>query len=135
MDTIDPGHSTLAEHDYGPLTIRARRVWTPRHDSLTLIAYHGEQLVATVIATHNGQRLSARIHQLYLAGLLFTRHGDWDFIARTRTRTRTGDQQRRLTLTASRAHGWRLHLTGEDTTVWPTLDAAAAHIAAYPPTA
>jgi hypothetical protein len=80
MDSIDPGTTLLAEHDYGPLTIRARRVYTLQQDTLTLIAYHGDQLAATVIASNNGHRVTARIHQILIAGVLFKRSGDWGFV-------------------------------------------------------
>lgn len=59
MDAIDPGTTMLADHGYGHITIRARRVYTPTQDTLTLIAYHGDQLVATVIASNNGHRVTA----------------------------------------------------------------------------
>jgi len=132
MDATDPGATVIADHPYGPtITLRARRVYSPQHDSLTLIAYHGEQLVAAVIATHTGARLTARIHQMRVAGMLFTRHSDWSFLGRPRI----AGQRRRFLLTASRPHGWTLDANGEQpTTTWPTLAAAADHITtSYPP--
>lgn len=97
MDAIDPGTTVLAAHDYGPVTIRARRAYTPERDALTLIAYHDDELVATVIASNNGYRVSARIHQFAVSGVLFKRHGDWGFVGIGRIEGR----RRRIVLTAS----------------------------------
>lgn len=131
MDAIDPGTSVLSAHDYRPLTIRARRVYTLEHDTLTLIAYHGNQLAATVIASNNGHRVTARIHQILVAGLLFKRSGDWGFVGIGRV----GGRRRRFELTTNRAHNWRVDVNGEQPTEWPSLDAAAAHITdTYAPT-
>ncbi|CQD24276.1 hypothetical protein BN1232_06137 [Mycobacterium lentiflavum] len=127
MDSIDPGTSVLSAHDYGPLTIRARRVYTLEQDTLTLIAYHGHQLVATIIVSNNGERVTARIHQILFAGVLFKRSGDWGFVGIGR--------RRRFGLTANPDHRWRVDINGEQPTIWPSLDAAATHIAdTYSPT-
>lgn len=125
MDAIDPGTTVLAAHDYGPITIRARRAYTPERDALTLIAYHDDELVATVIASNNGHRVSARIHQFAVSGVLFKRHGDWGFVGIGRIDGR----RRRIGLTALRGHGWRVEVSGEEATMWPSLDVAASHIA------
>jgi hypothetical protein len=131
MDSIDPGTTVLTAHDYGPLTIRARRVYTLEHDTLTLIAYHGDQLAATIIASNNGQRVTARIHQILIAGVLFKRSSDWGFVGIARVAGR----RRRFGLTANPDHRWRVDINGEQPTIWPSLDAAAAHIAeTYAPT-
>ena len=131
MDSIDPGTTLLTAHDYGPLTIRARRVYSLQQDTLTLIAYHGDQLAATVIASNNGHRVTARIHQILIAGMLFKRSGHWGFIGIGRVAGR----RRRFGLTANRDHNWRVDINGEQPTIWPSLDAAAAHITdTYAPT-
>ncbi|KMO69836.1 hypothetical protein [Mycolicibacterium chlorophenolicum] len=124
MDAVDPGATLLADHDYGPITIRARRVYTPTQDTLTLIAYHEHQLVATIIASNNGHRVTARIHQIFVAGVLFKRHGDWGFVGIGRVDGR----RRRFGLTANRNHGWRVDVNGEEPTLWSSLDDAATHI-------
>jgi hypothetical protein len=127
MDTVDPGMTSLAGHDYAPVTVRVRRIYSPRQDSLTLIAYHGREVVATVIAARMGQRLIARIHQIRVAGMLFTRHSAWGFVT---TATIAG-RARRLTLTGSFAGQWRLEITGEAPADFADLDAAAAHLTGY----
>lgn len=131
MDAVEPGATVLAEHGYGPVTIRTRRVYTPERDTLTLIAMHGEDLAASVIATTKGSRVSARLHQMRFADLLFTRHGDWGFVAIGRVEGR----RRRFELTATRERTWQVQVNGEDPTVWPSLAAAAEHISTtYSPT-
>ena len=131
MDSIDPGTTVLTAHDYDPLTIRARRVYTLEQDTLTLIAYHGNQLAATVIAANNRHRVTARIHQILIAGVLFKRSGDWGFVGIGRVAGR----RRRFGLTANRRHNWRVDVNGEQPTIWPSLDAAACHITdTYAPT-
>lgn len=131
MDAVDPGTTMLAEHPYGPVTIRTRRVYTPTQDTLTLIAYHDDQLVATVIASNNGRRVTARIHQMSVAGVLFKRHGDWGFVGIGNV----AGHRRRFGLTANRNQSWRLNVNGEEPTAWSSLDDAAAHITTtYAPT-
>lgn len=131
MDAVEPGDTVLVAHDYGPVTIRTRRVYTPERDSLTLIATQGDDLAASVIATTKGSRVSARIHQMRLAELLFTRHGDWGFVAIGRVKGR----RRRFELTATRDRTWQVQVNGEDPTAWPSLTAAAEHITTtYAPT-
>ena len=131
MDSIDPGTTLLAEHDYGPLTIRTRRAYSLQQDTLTLIAYHGHQLAATVIASNTGHRVTARIHQILIAGVLFKRHGDWGFVGIGRVAGR----RRRFGLTANRGRRWRVDVNGEEPTMWPSLDDAAVHITdTYAPT-
>jgi hypothetical protein len=131
MDAVEPGATVLAEHGYGPVTIRTRRVYTPERDTLTLIAMHGEDLAASVIATTKGSRVSARLHQMRFAGLLFTRHGDWGFVAIGRVEGR----RRRFELTATRERTWQVQVNGENPTVWPSLAAAGEHInTTYSPT-
>ena len=131
MDAVEPGATVLADHDYGPVTIRTRRVYTPERDTLTLIAMHGDDLAASVIATTKGSRISARIHQMRFAELLFTRHGDWGFVAIGRVEGRRG----RFELTATRNRAWQVLVNGEDPTAWPSLTAAAEHITTtYAPT-
>ena len=125
MDAVDPGDTELTNHHYGPVTIRTRRVYTPDRDTLTLFASHGDDLAASVIATTKGSRVVARIHQMRLAELLFTRHSDWGFVALGRVEGR----RRRFELTATRAHTWRVQVNGDDPTEWPTLADAAHHIA------
>jgi hypothetical protein len=124
MDAVEPGATVLTDHTYGPVTIRTRRVYTPERDSLTLIAMHGDDLAASVIATTKGSRVSARIHQMRLAELLFTRHGGWGFVAIGRVEGR----RRRFELTATRDRAWQVQVNSEDPTVWPSLTAAAEHI-------
>jgi hypothetical protein len=126
MDAVDPGTTTLPDHEYGPVAIRTRRFYRPQQDTLTLIAYHGEQLAATVIATNNGQRVTARVHEMRAAGILFRRHGDWGFIGTGRV----DGVRRRFELTATRDHRWRVDVNGEDPTTWPTVTAAVEHITA-----
>jgi hypothetical protein len=131
MDSIDPGTHAVTDHDYGPITLRARRVYTPQLDTLTLIAYHGDLLVATVLVANNGSRITARIHQMCLGGVLFTRHGDWGFVGIGRV----AGHRRRFTLTTNRDHTWRIEVNAEHPTTWPNLDAAAHHISdTYAPT-
>jgi len=131
MDSIDPGTRAVTDHDYGPITLRARRVYTPQQDTLTLIAYHGDQLVATVLAANNGDRITARIHQMWLGGVLFTRHGAWEFVGIARV----AGQRRRFTLTTTRNHAWRVEVNGDHPTTWPSIAAAAHHITdTYAPT-
>jgi hypothetical protein len=131
MDAVEPGDTVLTDHTYGPVTIRTRRVYTPERDSLTLIAMHDDDVAASVIATRKGSRVSARIHQMRLAGLLFTRHGDWGFVAIGRVEGR----RRRFELTATRDRAWQVQVNGEDPTVWPSPTAAAEHITTtYSPT-
>jgi len=131
MDAVDPGATRLTNHDYGHLTIKTRRVYTPERDTLTLIAYRGEDLAATVLAVNTGARVTARIHQLNIAGIVFTRRGNWGFTGIGRVDGR----RRRFTLTYHRTLGWRVEVNRDEPTTWPTLDAAAEHIAAtYNPT-
>ena len=130
LDDIDPGDTTLADHRYGPITVRTRRVYSPRQDSLTLIAYQAGQIAATVIAINDGHRVTARIHQIAVAGVLFTRHSTWGFLGRAQV----NGQARRFTLTASRTQSWRVEVNGDEPSLWPSLDHVAAHIAtAYHP--
>jgi hypothetical protein len=124
MDSIDPGTTALATDSYRPMAIRTRRVYNPQQDSLTLIAYHGDQIAATIIATNNGARVAARIHQIRVGVVLFTRRGTWTFVGIARV----GGRRRRFTLTTRRAGGWRIDVNGEQPAICADLDAAARHI-------
>lgn len=124
MDSIDPGATALAEDSYRPMAIRTRRVYNPQQDSLTLIAYHGDQIAATIIATNNGARVTARIHQIRVGDVLFTRRGDWTFIGIGRVEGR----RRRFTLTTRPRGGWRVDVNGDQPTICADLDGAAHHI-------
>ena len=124
MDSIDPGAATLTANSYQPMAIRTRRVYNPQQNSLTLIAYHGDQIAATIIATNNGTRVTARIHQIRVGGVLFARRGDWTFIGIARVEGR----RRRFTLTTRPQGGWRVDVNGEEPAICATLDAAARHI-------
>jgi hypothetical protein len=124
MDSIDPGTTALATDSYRPMAIRTRRVYNPQQDSLTLIAYHGDQIAATVIVTNNGTRVAARIHQIRVGDVLFTRRGIWTFVGIAPVEGR----RRRFTLTTRRAGGWRIDVNGEQPAICADLDAAARHI-------
>ena len=124
MDSIDPGATALTEHDYGLMVIRTRRVYNPQQDSLTLIAYHDDQVAATIIATNNRDRITARIHQIRVGDVLFTRRGDWTFIGIARV----GGRRRRFTLTTRRQGGWRVDVNGHQPVICADLDSAAHHI-------
>jgi hypothetical protein len=124
MDAVDPGTTTLATDAYRPMAIRTRRVYNPHQDSLTLIAYHGDQIAATIIASNDGLRLSARIHQIRVGDVLFTRRGTWTFVGIARVDGR----RRRFTLTTRREGGWRIDVNGEQPAICDDLDAAAQHI-------
>ncbi len=124
MDSIDPGAAAIPEDSYRPMAIRTRRVYNPQQDSLTLIAYHGDQIAATIIATNNGGRITARIHQIRVGGVLFTRRGDWTFIGIARVEGR----RRRFTLTTRPQGGWRIDVNGEEPVICADIDAAAHHI-------
>jgi hypothetical protein len=131
MDAIDPGTTVLEDHAYRPMAIRTRRVYNPEHDSLTLIAYHGDQITGTIIATNNGNKVTARIHQIRVGNVLFTRRGDWTFIGIARVDSR----RRRFTLTTRARGGWRLDVNGDQPVIFADLDAAAHHITGgYHPT-
>jgi len=124
MDAVDPGATALSDSRYSPMVIRARRVYNPQRDTLTLIAYHGGRLAATIIASHNGKRITARIHQIRVADVLFTRRGDWTFIGIGRVDGR----RRRFTLTTRPRGDWRIDANGEQPAICPDLDAVARHI-------
>ncbi|GAB5018633.1 hypothetical protein [Mycobacterium avium] len=131
MDDVEVGSTTLTDHPYSPMAIRARRVYTPQLDTLTLLAYHGDRLAATIIASNNGKRTTARIHQIRVADVLFTRRGNWTFIGIGRVAGR----RRRFTLTTRPQGGWRIDVNGEQPLICPDLDAAARHISdTYHPT-
>ena len=131
MDSIDPGATVLEDHAYRPISIRTRRVYNPYHDSLTLIAYRGAQIAATIIATNNGGRVTARIHQIRVGSVLFTRRGDWTFIGLARV----AGKRRRFTLTTRARGGWRVDVNGDQPAIFADLDAADQHITAtYHPT-
>lgn len=124
MDSTDPGATALPENSYHPMAIRTRRVYNPQQDNLTLIAYHDGQIAATIIATNNGARVTARIHQIRVGGVLFTRRGDWTFIGISRVQGR----RRRFTLTTRSRGGWRVDVNGDQPAICNDLDAAAHHI-------
>lgn len=131
MDSIDPGTTAITTDAYRPMAIRTRRVYNPQQDSLTLIAYHGDRLAATIIATNTGSRVSARIHQIRIGGVLFTRRGTWTFVGIARVCGR----RRRFTLTTRREGGWRIDVNGEQPAICTDLDDAARHITdSYHPT-
>lgn len=124
IDNTEPGQATLPGHKYGPFDIRTRRTYTPERDTLTLIAYHDGQMMASIVAVNNGAKTVARIHQMRIGDLVIKRTTDHSFTGIGRV----DGQRRRFTLTVHRGQGWTVDVNGEEPTRWLNFTEAANHI-------